>query len=78
MSHANFPDLFSLSICEDLIFDMNQAPVTIELSLGQLDQVQGGAVSSQSNSAQLKLLAWLKATQPSTFCGWKVPAGFKW
>jgi hypothetical protein len=78
MSHANFPDLFSLSDCKDLNFDMNQAPVTIELSLGQLDQVQGGAVCSQSNSAQLKLLAWLKATQPSTFCGWKVPAGFKW
>ena len=78
MSHASFPDLFSLSDCKDLNFDMNQAPVTIELSLGQLDQVQGGAVSSQSNSAQLKLLTWLKATQPSTFCGWKVPAGFKW
>jgi len=78
MSHASFPDLFSFSDCKDLNFDMNQVPVTIELSLGQLDQVQGGAVSSQSNSAQLKLLAWLKATQPSTFCGWKVPAGFKW
>ena len=78
MSHASFPDLFSLSDCEDLNCDMNQAPVTIELSLGQLDKVLGGAVSYQSNSAQLKLLAWLKATQPSTFCGWKVPAGFKW
>jgi hypothetical protein len=78
MSHASFPGKFSSSVCEDLNPDMNQTPATIELSLGQLDQVQGGAVSSQSTSAQLQLLAWLKATRPSTFCGWKVPAGFKW
>jgi hypothetical protein len=47
------------------------------LSLQQLEQAQGGAASTL-NKAQSQLIAWLKAKQPTTFCGWKVPAGFKW
>jgi hypothetical protein len=77
MSNQTFQDVFIPSFSRDLTQNEALATGPIELSLQQLEQAQGGAASTL-NKAQSQLIAWLKAKQPTTFCGWKVPAGFKW
>jgi hypothetical protein len=77
MFNQTFQDVFIASFSRDLTKNEVLATCPFELSLQQLEQAQGGAASTL-NMAQSQLIAWLKAKQPTTFCGWKVPAGFKW
>ncbi len=77
MSNQTIQDVFSPSLAGDLTQNRILATGPIELSLQQLELAQGGAVSPLNN-AQSQLVTWLKAKQPTTFCGWKVPVGFKW
>jgi len=77
MSNQTFQDVLIPSFSRDLTQNEVLATVPIELSLQQLQQAQGGAASTL-NMAQSQLIAWLKAKQPTIFCGWRVPAGFKW
>jgi hypothetical protein len=77
MSNQTSQDVLIASFSRDLTKNEVLAKGAIELSLQQLQQAQGGAASTL-NQAQSQLIAWLKAKQPTTFCGWRVPAGLKW